>query len=70
VALLVLLVGVLVAPFVMAAGILVLAGTSLLIDAWHCRHPSIELVERLPPFQSLADEAAAWLAGRNSEANE
>jgi hypothetical protein len=54
----------------MAAGILVLAGTSLLIDAWHCRHPSIELVERLPPFQSLADEAAAWLAGRNSEANE
>jgi hypothetical protein len=54
--------GVLLAPVVMAAGILLWAGIALLTDAWHCRRPSIDVAERLGPFQpSLADEVQEWL---------
>jgi hypothetical protein len=50
-------------PAVIVFGILLWAGTALLIDAWHCRRPSIDLAERLRPFQpSVAEEVEAWLS--------
>jgi hypothetical protein len=53
--------GILLSPVVLAVGILVRGGAALLIDAWHCRHPRVDLAERLAPFQpSIGDEAEAW----------
>jgi hypothetical protein len=54
--------GVLLAPFLMAAGILVWAGIALLTDAWRCRRTSIGVADRLGPLQpSVADEVQEWL---------
>jgi hypothetical protein len=50
----VLVFAVLLFPFAMALGLLVWGGASLLLDAWHCRHPSFNA-------NDLADEARRWL---------
>ncbi len=65
VVLLVILAGVLISPLVIAVGIVVWAGAAFLLDAWHCRHPAADLLERLERFQppSVADEAQRWLQG-------
>ena len=54
---------VLLSPVAMAAGILIWATASFLVDAWHCRHPSAELMERVDAYPSttVADEAQWWL---------
>ena len=61
----VILAGVLLAPVVIAVGIALWAATSFVIDAWRCRHPAADLLERLNRFQppSVADEAQRWLQG-------
>jgi hypothetical protein len=43
-------------------GLLVWAGSTLLLDAWWKRQPT-NLVDRLMPYQSgsVADEAQRWL---------
>jgi hypothetical protein len=55
--------GILFAPFALAAGIIIWGGGSLLRDVWRCRHPSPELREQLAAMHrpSLADEAERWL---------
>jgi hypothetical protein len=61
---LVLVWGILLAPFAVALGIAVWGGASLLVDVWHCRHPRAETRERFRDFCSpstLADEAQRWL---------
>lgn len=47
----------------MALGIVVWAAASFLVDAWHCRHPAADLLERVEayPVTSIADEAQWWL---------
>ncbi len=54
---------VLFSPFAMALGIVVWAAASFLVDAWHCRHPAADLLERVEayPVTSIADEAQWWL---------
>ena len=54
---------VLLSPLAMAAGILIWATASFLVDAWRCRHPSTELIERVDAYPSttIADEAQCWL---------
>ena len=55
--------GVLVSPLVIAVGIVAWAGAAFLVEAWHCDHPSTEVVERLGASRtSLADEAGEWLS--------
>jgi hypothetical protein len=52
-----------VALVLVAAGLLVWAGTTLILDAsWRCRRRP-DLAERLRPFQpvDLADQAQDWL---------
>jgi len=63
---LVILAGVLISPLVIAVGIMVWAGAAFLVDAWRCRHPAADLLERLERFQppSVADEAQRWLQDR------
>jgi hypothetical protein len=63
---LVIVAGVLISPLVIAAAIMLWAGASFLLDAWHCRHPTADLLERLERFQppSVADEAQRWLRGQ------
>jgi hypothetical protein len=47
---------------VIVAGLLVWAGSTLLIDAWLQRRPRPDLAERLRSVQpSVADEAEVWL---------
>jgi hypothetical protein len=48
---------------VIAVGLLVWAGTTLILDAWWLRPRRPDLAERQRPFQpaSLADEARQWL---------
>jgi hypothetical protein len=60
---LVLVYGILLSPFVLAIGIVLWGGGSLLRDVWRCRHPSPELREHIEAFHrsSLADEAQRWL---------
>jgi hypothetical protein len=60
---LVLVFAVLLSPAVLALGILIWASASFLSDAWHCRHPSAELMERVDAYPSttIADEAQWWL---------
>ena len=41
-------------PFAIAVGLLVWGGAALLLDLWHCRHPSLNA-------NTLADEARRWL---------
>lgn len=56
--------GVLGLPAAIALGAIIWGGGSLLIDAWHCRHPRPELIDRLDRFQPpslLADEIERWL---------
>lgn len=45
------------------AGLLVRAGSTLLIDAWLNRRPRVDLAERLLPFPpgTVAEEASDWL---------
>jgi hypothetical protein len=50
----VLVLAVLLLPFAMALGLMVWGGASLLLDVWHCRHPSLNA-------NTLADEARRWL---------
>jgi hypothetical protein len=50
----VLVLAVLLMPFAMAVGLLVWGGAALLLDLWHCRHPSLDA-------STLADEARRWL---------
>ena len=47
-------------------GLLVWAGTTLLLDAWMKRQRSPSLAERLAPYQQrhVSDEAEEWLQGR------
>jgi hypothetical protein len=53
---------VLLSPLFLAAGALVWGGGALLIDVWRCRHPRVDLADRLATLQpSIADEAEAWL---------
>jgi hypothetical protein len=63
---LVIVAGVLISPLVIAAAIMLWAGAAFLLDAWHCRHPAADLLERLERFQppSVADEAQRWLRGQ------
>jgi hypothetical protein len=43
-------------------GLLIWAGVTLLIDAWHWRHLRPDLVDRLAPYQpTVADDAERWL---------
>jgi hypothetical protein len=51
---LVLVLSVLFLPFALAVVLLVWGGASLLLDVWHCRHPSFDR-------DALADEARRWL---------
>jgi hypothetical protein len=46
-----------------AVGLLVWAGTTLIVDGWQRRPKRPDLAERLRPFQpgSLADQARDWL---------
>jgi hypothetical protein len=48
---------------VIAVGLLVWAGTTLILDGWLRRPGRPDLAERLRPFppSSLADEARDWL---------
>ncbi len=48
------------------AGLLLWAGTALLLDAWIRRQRRPTLAERLAPYQPrhVADEAEEWLYGR------
>ena len=59
------LAGVLLSPVVIAVGIALWAAGAFFIDAWRCRHPAADLLERLNRFQppSVADEAQRWLQG-------
>ena len=50
----VLVMSVLLMPFALAFALLVWGGASLLLDHWHCRHPSFN-------GNALADEARRWL---------
>jgi hypothetical protein len=54
---------ILLSPAVMALGILAVASVSMLLDAWHCRHPAADLLERVDAYPStrIADEAQRWL---------
>jgi hypothetical protein len=54
---------VLLSPAAIALGILVIASVSMLFDAWRCRHPAADLLERLDAYPStrIADEAQRWL---------
>jgi hypothetical protein len=47
-------------------GLLMWAGTTVLLDAWMRRQRRPTLAERLAPFQPrhVADEAEEWLSGR------
>jgi len=47
-------------------GVLLWAGTTLLLDAWLRRPRRQSLAERLAPFRPrhVADEAEEWLKGR------
>ena len=47
-------------------GLLVWAGTTLLLDAWIKRQRRPSLAERLAPYQQrhVSDEAEEWLQGR------
>jgi hypothetical protein len=55
--------GILLAPFALAIGIVIWGGGSLLHDVWRCHHPSPELRNQIEAFHrpSLADEAERWL---------
>jgi hypothetical protein len=61
------IVGVLFSPFIMAGAVLLWAGSMLLLDNWRCRHPNVDLADRLLPFEprSIADEAHEWLRSRS-----
>jgi hypothetical protein len=50
-------------PFAMALGIAVWAAAAFLLEAWHCRHPAADLLERVDAYRvtSIADEAQWWL---------
>jgi hypothetical protein len=54
---------ILLSPAALALGILVIASLSMLVDAWHCRHPAADLLERVDAYPStrIADEAQWWL---------
>jgi hypothetical protein len=60
---LILLYAILLAPAVLAFGILMVAAVSLLLDIWRCHHPSSDLLERVDAYPSttIADEAQWWL---------
>ena len=54
--------GVLIAPAVIAVVIVAWACAAFLVEGWHCRHPSMELVERFGPREAtLVDEISEWL---------
>ena len=63
VALLVVVVGLLVLPVVMAAALLVCGAVSLLSDVWRCHHPRGDAAEPFLAFgpMSIAEEAERWL---------
>ncbi len=50
-------------PMAVAFGTLIVAAGSLLVDAWRCRHPSADLLERLDAhrFSMIGEEAQRWL---------
>ena len=60
---LILVYAILLAPAAVAFGILILAAVSLLVDAWRCRHPSTDLLQRVDahPSTTIGDEAQWWL---------
>jgi hypothetical protein len=60
---LVVVTGILFLPAALAVGIAVWAGAGFMIDAWRCRHPSPDLLQRVESFRmmSIADEAEGWL---------
>ena len=54
---------ILLSPVAIAFGIVIVAAGSFLVDAWRCRHPSAELLERVDAYPStrIGDEAQWWL---------
>jgi hypothetical protein len=60
---LILVYAILLSPAVVAFGILILASVSFLVDAWRCRHPAADLLERVESYPSttIGDEAQWWL---------
>jgi hypothetical protein len=54
---------ILLSPAAMALGVLIIASVSMLVDAWHCRHPAADLLQRVDAYPStrIADEAQRWL---------
>jgi hypothetical protein len=63
VALLVIVVGLLVLPVVLAAAFLVCGAVSLLSDVWRCHHQRGDVSDPFLPFDaiSIAEEAERWL---------